>query len=269
MKLYLSGHLSRLRRVWSTGASNTANATIADSWDSLRHTTQTLFLSAALANLDLLTAFDDNDASTLLLGPCPSQMPWDPIRTSCFGGQARQRINLWNFVRPLLTPRYGSDQEEERRLLGYKNPVRTSQETHYVSATESSRLMLCKIWGFHGGDYEECRLLGYENPVRTWQETHYFSATDSSQLMLCKIWGFHGGHYEECRLLGYKNPVRTSQETHYVSATELSRLMLCKIWGFHGGDYEECRLLGYKNLVRTSQETHYVSAVLSITKYQH
>jgi hypothetical protein len=24
---------------------------------------------------------------------------------------------------------------EERRLLGYKNPVRTSQETHYVSAT--------------------------------------------------------------------------------------------------------------------------------------
>jgi hypothetical protein len=30
-------------------------------------------------------------------------------------------------------------------LLGYKNPVRTSQETHYVSATESSQLMLCKI----------------------------------------------------------------------------------------------------------------------------
>jgi hypothetical protein len=24
---------------------------------------------------------------------------------------------------------------EECRLLGYKNPVRTSQETHYVSAT--------------------------------------------------------------------------------------------------------------------------------------
>jgi hypothetical protein len=26
-----------------------------------------------------------------------------------------------------------------------KNPVRTSQETHYVSATESSQLMLCEI----------------------------------------------------------------------------------------------------------------------------
>jgi hypothetical protein len=74
---------------------------------------------------------------------------------------------------------------EECRLLGYKSPVRTSQETHYVSATESSRLMLCKIWGFHGSDYEECRLLGYKTPVRTSQETHYVSATEPSQLMLC------------------------------------------------------------------------------------
>jgi hypothetical protein len=31
------------------------------------------------------------------------------------------------------------------RLLGYNNLVRTSQETHYVSATEPIRLMLCKI----------------------------------------------------------------------------------------------------------------------------
>jgi hypothetical protein len=34
---------------------------------------------------------------------------------------------------------------EECRLLGYETPVRTSQETHYVSATEPSRLMLYKI----------------------------------------------------------------------------------------------------------------------------
>jgi hypothetical protein len=34
---------------------------------------------------------------------------------------------------------------EECRLLGYKTPVHTSQETHYFSATESSRLMLCNI----------------------------------------------------------------------------------------------------------------------------
>jgi hypothetical protein len=39
---------------------------------------------------------------------------------------------------------HGSDYEE-CRLLGYKNPVRTSQETYYLSTTESSQLMLCKI----------------------------------------------------------------------------------------------------------------------------
>jgi hypothetical protein len=32
----------------------------------------------------------------------------------------------------------------------------------YFSATETSRLMLFKIWAFHCGDYEECRLLGYD-----------------------------------------------------------------------------------------------------------
>jgi hypothetical protein len=79
---------------------------------------------------------------------------------------------------------------EECCLLGYKDPVRTSQETHHFSATESSRLMLRKIWGFHGSGYEECRLLGYKNTVRTSQETHYVSATEPRQLMLCKIWGF-------------------------------------------------------------------------------
>jgi hypothetical protein len=88
-------------------------------------------------------------------------------------------------------------------VLGYKNPVRTSKQTHYVSATDPSQLMVRKIWGFHDGDYEECRFLGYKNPVRTSQETHYIPATDPSQLMLCKIWGFQGGNYEECRLLGY------------------------------------------------------------------
>jgi hypothetical protein len=34
---------------------------------------------------------------------------------------------------------------EESRLLGYKIPVRTSRETHYVSAKEHNQLMLCKI----------------------------------------------------------------------------------------------------------------------------
>jgi hypothetical protein len=60
---------------------------------------------------------------------------------------------------------------EEYRLLAYTNPVLTSQETHHISATEASLLMLCKILGFHGGDCEEWRLLAYKNPVRTSQET--------------------------------------------------------------------------------------------------
>jgi hypothetical protein len=55
---------------------------------------------------------------------------------------------------------HGGDYEE-CRLLGYYNAVRTSQETHYVFATELSMLMPRKILGFHGGDYEECFLLGY------------------------------------------------------------------------------------------------------------
>jgi hypothetical protein len=62
--------------------------------------------------------------------------------------------------------------------------------------------MLCKIWGFHVGDYEERRLLGYKNPVRTSQETHYVSTTETSRLLLWKIWSFHGGDYEQSHLLG-------------------------------------------------------------------
>jgi hypothetical protein len=62
--------------------------------------------------------------------------------------------------------------------------------------------MLCKIWGFPGGDYEEYRFLAYKNPFHTSQEAHDVSATEPSRLMLCKIWGFHGGDYEECRLPG-------------------------------------------------------------------
>jgi hypothetical protein len=39
---------------------------------------------------------------------------------------------------------HGGDYEEYR-FLGYKNPVRISQETHYLIATEDSQLTLCKI----------------------------------------------------------------------------------------------------------------------------
>jgi hypothetical protein len=141
----------------------------------------------------------------------------------------KQDITFTKMFKICKILRFQGGDHEECRLLGYKTQVRTSQETHYVSATESSHLMLSKILGFHGGNYEECRLLGYKPQVRTSQETHYVFATGSSQLMLSKILGFHGGNYEECRLLGYKTQVRTSQKTHYFSATESSQVILCKI----------------------------------------
>jgi hypothetical protein len=40
---------------------------------------------------------------------------------------------------------FHSGDYDEYRLLRYKNPVRTSQEPQYISVTEPSRLMLCKI----------------------------------------------------------------------------------------------------------------------------
>jgi hypothetical protein len=51
------------------------------------------------------------------------------------------------------------DDYEAFRLLGHETPVRTLQETHYISTTQPSRLMLCKICDFHGINYEECRLV--------------------------------------------------------------------------------------------------------------
>jgi hypothetical protein len=51
-----------------------------------------------------------------------------------------------------------------RRCENLKSYIKTQfapHRRHYISAREPSRLMLCKILGFHSG---ECRLLGYRNP---------------------------------------------------------------------------------------------------------
>jgi hypothetical protein len=53
-------------------------------------------------------------------------------------------IYVWISTKPCITSGGGHDYEE-CRLLKYKPPVVTSQETHYVSVTEPSGLMLCKI----------------------------------------------------------------------------------------------------------------------------
>jgi hypothetical protein len=143
-------------------------------------------------------------------------------------------------------------------VLWNKKPQFLPHSGHITSPLESSRLMLCKIWGFHSGHYEEFRLLGYKSPVRTSQQTHCVSATGPSRLMQCKIWGFSRRWLNAIfwDIITQFVPHRR----HIVSATEPSRLMLCNIWGFRGGNYEECRLLGNKNPARTSQETHCISA---------
>jgi hypothetical protein len=65
---------------------------------------------------------------------------------SCLLTNKRHFSDLVRYAQePLYDLRFRGGDYEECRLLGYKNPVRTSQETHYVSATESSQLMLCKI----------------------------------------------------------------------------------------------------------------------------
>jgi hypothetical protein len=71
------------------------------------------------------------------------------FRTCSFSAQPAQtpyvRYKIWGFY-------VGGC--EEYCLLGYTNPVHTSQETHYISATESSRWILCKIWSFHDSGWK-------------------------------------------------------------------------------------------------------------------
>jgi hypothetical protein len=51
----------------------------------------------------------------------------------------------------------------------------------------AQRLMLCKICGFQGDDYEECRLLGYKKSQFVSHRKHCVSTTKPSLLMLCEI----------------------------------------------------------------------------------
>jgi hypothetical protein len=153
----------------------------------LRPSNQYIFLNLMLSSsrFFLICSFHRNLASTGILscfavltyGTCVPLMKVGCCLIFLFVKSICTNLNSLSVIRHLFLFR--------QRLLAYKYPDRTSQETYYVSATEPSQLMLCKIWGFHGADYEECRLLAYKNPVRSSQETHYVSATELSRLMLC------------------------------------------------------------------------------------
>jgi hypothetical protein len=99
----------------------------------------------------------------------------------------------------------------------HTDTVRTSQETHYISATEPTRLML---FGETVDVYCENHT-EHTDTVRTSQETYYVSTTESNRLMLFRetVAVYCENHTE------HTDTVRTSQETHYVSATEPNRLM--------------------------------------------
>jgi hypothetical protein len=77
--------------------------------------------------------------------------------------------------------------EHTETLCGYTNPVRTSQETHYVSTTKTNRLMLfgetVTVYSENLTEHTDT-LCGYTNSVRTSQETHYVSTTKPNRLML-------------------------------------------------------------------------------------
>jgi hypothetical protein len=76
---------------------------------------------------------------------------------------------------------------EECRPLGYKNPVRTSQQTHYFSAIEHSWLMLCKFEVFKAVTMKNVVLWDIKSQFLPHRK-HYFSATEPSPLVLCTNW---------------------------------------------------------------------------------
>jgi hypothetical protein len=62
----------------------------------------------------------------------------------------------------------------------YEDSVRTSEETHYIIATDTSRLML-----FRETVAVYCeKYMAHTNPVRTSHETYYVSATEPNRFML-------------------------------------------------------------------------------------
>jgi hypothetical protein len=105
---------------------------------------------------------------------------------------------LFYFLKYLL---YKFDLQNVFKFEAFWYVIQPMQIELYLKECTGNKLLLIKIWGIHGSDYEECHLLEYKTPVHTSQEAHYVSAKKPSLLILCKISGYHDGDYEECRLL--------------------------------------------------------------------
>jgi hypothetical protein len=112
------------------------------------------------------------------------------VYTKCLKDFYREHLQIFDVSLKLYNAyskslRYGRVHTVNQII--YTNSVRTSQETHHVSATKPNRLML------------------FGKTVAVYCENH----TEHTDTLL----------WAECR-------VCTSQETHYVSTTKPNRLML-------------------------------------------
>jgi hypothetical protein len=58
-----------------------------------------------------------------------------------------------------------------KRIGGENSSSLVKLKKKGVADTELNLSLSCKPWSLHGGDCEECHLLGYETPLRTSQET--------------------------------------------------------------------------------------------------
>jgi hypothetical protein len=148
-------------------------------------------------------------------------------------------------------------ESEEYRLLGYENPVHTSQETNYISATDPSWLMLCKIWGFHGGDYEEYRLLGYETPVHTSQETNYISVQ--------RLAGWCYVRFEAFTAVTMKNAFFWDRKAQFLPHRKQITSPLQRIAGWCYVRFEVFTAVTMKNVVFWDMKTQFIPHRKQIT----
>jgi hypothetical protein len=82
--------------------------------------------------------------------PCPCYPPWRDLIIILGQDYKLWTSSLWSFLQPPVTSSlfgpifFSAPFPNTLSLCLYKHSVRTSQETHYVSATETNRLMLFK-----------------------------------------------------------------------------------------------------------------------------
>jgi hypothetical protein len=89
---------------------------------------------------------------------------------------------------------------EECRLLGYKIPGRTSQETQCVSVKSPEGYCYVRFEVFMAVTMKNALFWDIKTQFIP-HKKHYVSATEPSRLMPYKIWSVHGSDYDECRLL--------------------------------------------------------------------